>query len=75
MTFPLQFDLLMIEVCTFKKKKTKKKGKKKKAKKKKKKGQKKKEEKKKSAKICLCLISYSINFFCCWVHHWGLGFE
>ena len=53
MTFPLEFDLLMIGVCTFKKKIKKNKKKRKKTKKK---------EKKKSAKICLCLISYSIDF-------------
>ena len=51
MTFPLEFDLLMIGVCTFIKKKNEKKTK-----------QNKKKEKKKSAKICLCLISYSIDF-------------
>ena len=55
MTFPLEFDLLMIGVCTFIQKK------KDKQKKTKKKNEKK--EKKKSAKICLCLISYSIDFF------------
>ena len=56
MTFPLEFDLLMIGVCTFiKKKKDKKKNKKKKK-------QNEKKNKKKSAKICLCLISYSIDF-------------
>ena len=83
MTFPLDFDLLVIGVCTFiQKKKTKtKKNTKKKQKQKEKKQRKKKQnkknkkkqkknEKKKSAKICLCLISYSIGF-CCWVHHWG----
>ena len=53
MTFPLQFNLLMIGVCTLiQKQKTKKKQKKKE----------KKKEKKKSAKICLCLISYFIDF-------------
>ena len=57
MTFPLEFDLLMIGVCTFKTKKNKKK-----TKKKQKKKNKKKKLKKKSAKICLCLISYSIDF-------------
>ena len=58
MTFPLDFDLLVIGVCTFiqgKKKKTK-------TKTKTKKKQKKNKNKKKSAKICLCLISYSIDF-------------
>ena len=62
MTFPLDFDLLMIRVCTFiqgKKKKQKKKEEKKKTKKDKKT---KKKPKKKSAKTCLCLISYSIGF-------------
>ena len=50
MTFPLEFDLLMIGGCTFiQKKKMKKK--------------KKKKRKKKSAKIRLCLIFYSIDFF------------
>ena len=74
MTFPLDFDLLMIGVCTFiqgkkkKKKKNKqtnkKKQKNKKTKKKLKQKQKKNRKKKrKSAKICLCLISYSIDFF------------
>ena len=47
MTFPLEFDLLMIGGCTFIQKK--------------KKRQKKKT--KKNAKIRLCLISYSIDFF------------
>ena len=42
---------------------TKKKKDKKKTKKKQKIRQKKKDKKKKSAKICLCLISYSIDFF------------
>ena len=62
MTFLLEFDLLMIGVCTFiqKNKKTKKQKKKQKEKKTKKRTKKKK---KKSAKICLCLISYSIDFF------------
>ena len=77
MTFPLEFDLLMIGVCTFiKKKKTKtkkqKNKKKTKNKKKQKKNKKKKRQKKKgtknkkknkNAKIRLCLISYSIDFF------------
>ena len=78
MTFPLDFDLLTIEVCTFiqgkkKEKKTnkknkkqknkKKKKKKKKRKKRKKKRKKKKKKKRKCTKICLCLISYSIDFF------------
>ena len=64
MTFPLEFDLLMIGVCTFKKKKEKKTEKKRdKKKKQKKKTKKKNEKKKKSAKICLCLISYSLDFF------------
>ena len=54
MTFPLEFDLLMIGVCTFiKKKKDKKKTKKKD----------KKQKNKKKAKIRLCLIFYSIEFF------------
>ena len=59
MTFPLEFDLLMIGVCTFIKKKNKKKTKKKT---KKNKTKKKEKKKNKSAKICLCLISYSIDF-------------
>ena len=67
MTFPLEFDLLMIGVCTFiQKKKDKKKMKQKKNKKKEKKKNKKKDKKKnkkKHAKIRLCLISYSIDFF------------
>ena len=75
MTFPLDFDLWMIGVCTFiqgknktkkkqkKTKKDKKKNKKKRKKKRKKnKKKQKKTEKKESAKICLCLISYSIDF-------------
>ena len=76
MTFPLEFDLLMIGVCTFIKKTKKKQKKNKKKTKKQKKANKKKQKKneKKSAKMCLCLISYSIDFFfCCWVHHWGFG--
>ena len=70
MTFLLEFGLLMIGVCNFiHKKKTKKnkKNKTKKQKKDKKKQTKRKKRKKKekieSAKICLCLISYSIDFF------------
>ena len=68
MTFPLEFDLLMIGVCTFiQKKKTKKNTKRKKKQKKKnqneKKNKKKTRKEKKIAKICLCLISYSIDFF------------
>ena len=76
MTFLLEFDLLMIGVCTFKKKKKKKRQKKERKKKKtnkqKKKKQKqnknkmkkkKKKKRKKNAKIRLCLISYSIDFF------------
>ena len=66
MTFPLEFDLLMIGVCTFIQKKTTKKKEKKTKKKQKKKNKKKKnketKKKKKSAKTCLCLISYSIGF-------------
>ena len=70
MTFPLEFDLLMIGVCTFKnKKKKQKRQKKKKTKTKKNKNKNKnkmkkktKKKKKKSANICLCLISYSIDF-------------
>ena len=74
MTFPLEFDLLMIEVCTFKKNKKNNK-KEKRKKRKKKKGQKKKKKKKKSAKICLCLISYSIDFFVVGfiIGGWGLS--
>ena len=52
----------MIGVCTFIQKKKKQKKNKKKDKKKQKKKEKKK-KKKKSAKICLCLISYYIDFF------------
>ena len=65
MTFPLEFDLLMIGVCTFIKKKTTKKKETKKTKTKRKKTKKKdkrKKNKKKSAKTCLCLIFYSIGF-------------
>ena len=58
MTFPLEFDLLMIGVCTFIQNKN---GLKKSALKKKQNKRKKKQ--KKSEKICLCLISYSIDFF------------
>ena len=61
MTFPLEFDLLMIGVCTFIQKKKQKKMTKKKTKKKRQKKRKKKT--KKNAKIRLCLISYSIDFF------------
>ena len=50
MTFPLEFGLLMIGVCTF-------------IQKKKRQQKKKTKKKKKSAKICLCLIPYSIDFF------------
>ena len=50
MTFPLEFDLLMIGVCTFKKKKRKKNGKKKKETKKKNKKKDKKKKKKKKRK-------------------------
>ena len=75
MTFLLEFGLLMIGVCNFihkkknkkqkKTKKTKQKNKKKtkKKNKQKEKKRKKKKEKIESAKICLCLISYSIDFF------------
>ena len=65
MTFPLEFDLLMIGVCTFIKKKTKKKREKKtnkQQKKQKKNKETKKKKKKKGAKTCLFLISYSIGF-------------
>ena len=66
MTFPLEFDLLMIGVCTFIKKKNKTKKKETKKNKNKKKTQKKNKinnkKKKKGAKTCLCLISYSIGF-------------
>ena len=88
MTFPLEFDLLMIGVCTFKKKKKdkKKKGKKRKKKKqkqKKKKKKRKKENKKKTKKKKKkrkkkvqrhVYVSYlTLLGFCCWVHHWGFG--
>ena len=67
MTFLLDFGLLMIGVCNFIHKKKNKKNKKKKTKKqkkdKKKQTKRKKKEKIESAKICLCLISYSIDFF------------
>ena len=55
MTFPLEFDLLMIGVCTFIKKKTKKN---KKTKKKDKKKQKKKEEKKNKKKCKDTFVSH-----------------
>ena len=54
MTFPLEFDLLMIGVCTFIQKKTKKKQKKQK---------KKNKKKEKKSERYVCLISYSIDFF------------
>ena len=76
MTFPLEFDLLMIGVCTFIQKKKRQKQKQKKDKKnknkkkqklkdkKKKKDKKnKKKRQKKNAKIRLCLISHSSDFF------------
>ena len=75
MTFPLQFDLLMIGVCTFIQKKTKqKKETKKKDEKKTKKNEKKKTKKKKEKErvqryVCVSYLTPSI--FCCWVHHWG----
>ena len=86
MTFPLEFDLLMIGVCTFiKKKKTKKKQNKKEKKtkkkqnekekkqneKKKKKAKRKKKKKKKECKDMFVSHILLHRFFCCWVHHWG----
>ena len=73
MAFPLEFDLLMIGVCTFIKKKRQKKQKKKKKDKKDKKNNK-KTMKKKSAKICLCLISYSIDFLFFIFYFFVVGF-
>ena len=74
MTFPLEFDLLMIGVCTFiqKTKQNKKKDKKKHKKKRDKKRQQ-KNNKKKNAKIRLCLIFYSIDFFVVGFIIGGLG--
>ena len=79
MTFPLEFDLLMIGVCTFiQKKKEKKKRRQKKTKKKrtkkidKKKKQRNKKKKKKVQRHVY--VSYLTPLgFCCWVHHWGLS--
>ena len=78
MIFPLEFDLLMIGVCTFiqKQKKNKDKDKKKTKKKKKKKQIKKnkKRNKKKGKKKVQrhVYVSYLTPLgFCCWVHHWG----
>ena len=68
MTFPLEFDLLMIGVCTFKKKKEKKTEKKKRQKKNKKKRQKKKNKKKTKKKkrvqryVCVSYLTPSIFF-------------
>ena len=86
MSFPLDFDLLMIGVCTFiqgkKKKKKKKQQKEKKEKKKqkktktkRKKKQKKKDKRKKNKKKKVQRHVYVSYFtplgFCCWVHYWG----
>ena len=64
MTFPLEFDLLMIGVCTFIKKKNKKKTKKnkKKTKKKQKKRQKKQKNKKKKTKKKECKDMFVVRF-------------
>ena len=68
MTFPLEFDLLMIGVCTFiKKKTTKKKTKKNKKKRKKKTKKKTKKNKKEKEKVqryaCVSYLTPSIFFF------------
>ena len=79
MTFPLEFDLLMIGICTFiqgkKKKKTQKKQKKNKKTKQKQNKNKKKTKKKTKKKVQRHVyVSYLTPLgFCCWVHHWGLG--
>ena len=75
MTFPLEFDLLMIGVCTFIQKKTTKKKEKKTKKTKKKEQKKKKQRNKKKKKVQRHVyVSYLTPLgFCCWVHHWGLS--
>ena len=76
MTFPLEFDLLMIGVCTFIKKKEQKKKRRKQKKNKKKKNKKKKTKKQKKKKKVQrhVYVSYLTPLgFCCWVHHWGLS--
>ena len=58
MTFPMDFDLLMIRVCTFIQ-----------GKKINKQTNKKKQKKKVQRYAC---VSYLTPLgFCCWVHHWG----
>ena len=84
MTFPLEFDLLMIEVCTFKnekkKEKKKKKNKKKKRKNKKAKKKTKKRDKKKRRKkrvqryVCVSYLTPSIFFVVGFIiGGWGLS--
>ena len=74
MTFPLEFDLLMIGVCTFIQNKKQKKNKKK-TKKKQKKNKKKTKRKKKRVQsyVCVSYLTPSIFCFCfcCWIHQWG----
>ena len=72
MTFPLDFDLLMIEVCTFIQKKNKKTKKRQKKTKKKTKKRRQKKQKKMQRYVCVSYFTPSI-FCCCWVHHWGFG--
>ena len=70
MTFPLDFDLLMIRVCTFiqgKKQKTKKQTNKQTNK------QKTKKKKKKKVQRHVYASYLTPLGFCCWVHHWGFG--
>ena len=75
MTFLLEFDLLMIGVCTFiqkkKKDKKKKEAKKKKKQKKTKKQKNKTKKKKKEVQRYVCVSYLTPSIFCCWVHHWG----
>ena len=87
MTFPLEFDLLMIGVCTFiKKKKNNKKRRRRQKKNKKKRNKKKKQKKKKNEETEKkkkkrekrvqrhVYVSYLTPLgFWCWVHHWGLS--
>ena len=66
MTFPLDFDLLVIGVCTFiqgKKKKNKDKNKNKK--------KQKKNKNKKKVRRYVCVSYLTPSIFCCWVHQWG----
>ena len=71
MTFPLEFDLLMIGVCTFIKKKQKKTEKNKKNKEKKNKTKKKKKKREKKVQRHVYVSYLTPLGFCCWVHHLG----